>query len=401
MCIFTRIYPVLFLLFQSYAGVYFLSDSLFPIDINLQPNVIFWTKIYSEISIREGLIHDSEYPNIVYQRIKVGNRWGKQLDKFVNIHKEKITTSLVKIQTLDKSAWSAEEHRIAALFEGITKEVLTDARKRLRFQLGQKENFWEGLKRSGAIIDSIKTLLKTHQLPPQIAYLPLVESSFNSQAYSKAGAAGIWQLMPTSAAKHLVINNFIDERKDPLLSTVAAIEILKHNYSVLKSWPLAITAYNRGLTGVLRAVKESGSANLGDIVCNYRGEGFRFASKNFYSCFIATLIVAQNYQQYFGPLSQESPWAVQDIVLNQPLRIGDIYQILGLTEQQFRELNPKFLSTAYTSNQHLNPGVSFRISAHISPQQLALKVEFFQNTQNLVLTGSFIEPSKVHGEFNK
>ena len=89
-------------------------------------------------------------------------------------------------------------------------------------------------------------------LPTELAALPHVESSFNTYAYSKVGAAGMWQFMRGTGRRFLRIDAAVDERLDPYRSTEAAASFLEQNYIVLGSWPLALTAYNHGAGGMKR-----------------------------------------------------------------------------------------------------------------------------------------------------
>src|SRR5262245_20063059 len=135
----------------------------------------------------------------------------------------------------------------------------------------------------------METIFEREGLPVALTRLPLVESCFNVRAYSKVGAAGIWQFMPSTGRYYLRIDNAVDERRDPVTATVAAATHLKGNYEVLHSWPLAITAYNYCRAGMANAVSTVGSSDIVDIIQHYHGPAFKFASRNFYAEFLAAL----------------------------------------------------------------------------------------------------------------
>ena len=116
----------------------------------------------------------------------------------------------------------------------------------VRFQLGQADRFREGLLRSGTWEGHIAEVFAERGLPPELAALPHVESSFDPTAYSKVGAAGLWQFMPATGRRYLRIDDAVDERLDPFRATEAAAQLLDFNYRFLGSWPLALTAYNHG-----------------------------------------------------------------------------------------------------------------------------------------------------------
>ena len=159
----------------------------------------------------------------------------------------------------------------------------------VRFQLGQSDRFRAGLMRAGAWEAHIAEVLANLGLPAQIAALPHVESSFDPSAYSKVGAAGLWQFMRSTGRRFLRIDNAVDERMDPFRETEAAAQLLNYNYRLLGSWPLAITAYNHGAEGMLRAREQLGTDDIVRIVREYHSPTFGFASRNFYVSFLAAL----------------------------------------------------------------------------------------------------------------
>src|SRR5204862_3197364 len=128
--------------------------------------------------------------------------------------------------------------------------------------------------------------------------LPLVESSFEN-VKSKAGAVGVWQFMRGTGRQYLKIANNVDERLDPTKAATAAARMLRDNYDALGDWPIAITAYNHGRAGMMRAKDQYGSS-LVTIINDYNGPVFGYASMNFYTEFLAAVEVYKNYPQFFG-----------------------------------------------------------------------------------------------------
>ena len=122
-------------------------------------------------------------------------------------------------------------------------------------------------------------------LPPELAVLPHVESSFNANAYSKVGAAGLWQFMRSTGRRYMRVDDAVDERLDPYRSTEAAAQLLAYNYRVLGSWPLALTAYNHGAAGMRRAKESVGTDDFVKINRTYNSRTFGFASRNFFPSF--------------------------------------------------------------------------------------------------------------------
>ncbi len=145
------------------------------------------------------------------------------------------------------------------------------------------EEFARAIERARPHIQTVMQILEEEGLPPELAAIPFVESMFNPKAYSFRGAAGLWQLMPRTARElKLKVTRDVDQRRSLEHSTRAAARLLKKNYKMLKSWPLAITAYNHGPYGIQRAVRKIGSNKLPDLITHYKTGSWGFSSKNFY-----------------------------------------------------------------------------------------------------------------------
>ena len=198
-----------------------------------------------------------------------------------------------------------------------------------------------GLKRSGRYMRHIEQILREKNLPVELGYLPLVESSFDINARSFAGAMGMWQFMPRTAKEfRLRIDRAIDERKDPLESSRAAAALLSQNYEVLGSWPLALTAYNYGASGLARAVAEIQSDDLVELIQTYNHPYWGFAPKNFYAEFLAAVDVAKNIDRYFPGLQLDTPLVVHEIELKKSLALSALAKSHGLTHTQLLGWNP-------------------------------------------------------------
>jgi membrane-bound lytic murein transglycosylase D len=130
--------------------------------------------------------------------------------------------------------------------------------------------------------------IKAKGLPSELQVLPHVESGYNPKARSKVGAVGMWQVMPGTAKMY-----GFDSKKlaNPGYNTEVGLHVLLEKYKALKSWPLAITAYNHGLRGVQRAVEKTGSRDICQIIDRYDGPHFGVSSRNFYASFLAAVRV--------------------------------------------------------------------------------------------------------------
>lgn len=340
------------------------ADDVFPTPDILEGNVAFWKKIYTEVSLTEGLLHDREYPLVIYAKVSTGDASGSARRRIIGKHRDRALALINGIIKKPGEEWSAEEKRIAELFATYApgdNDALLDARGRIRFQRGQRERFKKGLHRSGAYLDSIKAILAQYDIPQRLIYLPHVESSFNPFAYSKVGAAGLWQFMRSTGKVYMEVGYLVDERRDPLLSAHAAAKLLKHNYSVLKSWPLAITAYNHGLYGMKRAVATCGSRDIAVIIQKHRSRSFRFASKNFYSCFLAASEIAMEPEKYFENLTYASPIQYNTTTLTHYITPTTLVRHLGVPLEELIALNPAVRPVVFHQDKPIPKGTSLRI----------------------------------------
>ena len=339
----------------------------FPTPEILKNNVAFWKKIYTETSLKEGLLHDYEYPLIIYKKIYIGTKTSRQRRRTIRNEIEQVKALLTIIETQPESAWPAKAKEIVSLFKKhATMDALKGAGDRIRFQKGQKERYKKGLYRSGAYLDTIKAIFTKYKIPQRLIYLPHVESSFYPNAYSKAGAAGLWQFMRGTGRIYMTINYSIDERRDPIIATRAAAKLLSHNYNQLHAWPLAITAYNHGLNGMKRAVSQTGSRDISVIIQKYKGRLFKFASKNFYSCFLAASEIAMNPTKYFPDITYASPIQYQDITLEYYMRPKALASYIGISKKELENLNPAIRSVVFRHNKLIPKGATIHIPISLS-----------------------------------
>ena len=337
----------------------------FPVPQCIQANVNFWVNVYSEYHSGQGIIHDHKNLGIVYSVVEIVNQDRPGAGK---INKARIKAAKKKVQTLlEKLARGGassgpEEQRVANLFGPDARPAdFRRAVHRIRCQVGQKDRFREGLIRSGAYLSEIKQIFRERGLPVDLAYLPHVESSFNPDAYSKFGAAGAWQFTRSTGKRYMTVGYTVDERRDPIRSSHAAARLLKSNYEKLGDWPMAITAYNHGATGMLRAQRKMGS--YAAIFKSYRSRIFRFASRNFYSEFLAAREVAKNYRHHFGNLDFNAPLKTTAVKLAGFVSLPQLAQQLDVDMDLLRKLNPALRQPVFTGQKYAPKGYHLLLPA--------------------------------------
>lgn len=328
---------------------------ILPLEGSLLRNATdFWIQIYSKHTTEEGLIHDAKDLRIIYEVVSVKGSSRAQ-SKAIKVVKEKYKTLLMKLHHLKLDEHperladlSEEEKRVYDLFRDTSDKsrFLNAAHfKRLRFQLGQKDRMLAGIKESGRYLPFMEELFSQAGLPLELTRLPFVESSFNTKARSKVGASGIWQFMRTTGKHYLRITPVLDERNDPLRATEAAAKLLKTNYDSLGSWALAVTAYNHGRTGIMKAVRKLGTENLEEIIETNKSRSFGFASSNFFACLLAAIEVEKNAEKYFGKFDRERPHFFYEVELPNPILMKNLVRFMGVNEESLVDLNPGFSST--------------------------------------------------------
>jgi len=374
------------------------DESVFPIPENLKPNIQFWIKVYTLYTSDQVIIHDSENLERIYKVVDTNEilntpstssrtKW-REVDRIKNQYKD-ILLKLASLPEIEPDKLDNQERMVYTMFgEKATPSEFQRAASNIRGQQGLRDHFRKGLIRSGMYADHIKKILEENNLPADIIALPHVESSFNYQAYSKFGAAGIWQFTRSTGRLFLKINYTVDERFDPLKSTEAAAKLLKENYEILGTWPLAITAYNHGVNGMKRAVSIHNTQDFGYIVDNYESRNFKFASKNFYAEFLAAIEVRKNYRIYFGELVFDSPKQYLTFTLPGYVKLATLEQRLDVSRDEILDLNPSLRRSVVTSQRRLPAGFELRIPyrENFDPEAVYAQIPTQEKFQDQVAT---------------
>jgi membrane-bound lytic murein transglycosylase D len=319
-----------------------LSARQFPVSSSMRIRVNFWKKVYTEIDSQHAFLHDNRDPAVIYKTIKLPKGRRRTVQRFVEREKLKVRRELNSIinKKRKERSLSKGENKLYRKIGRPSVSELRRLRSRIRMQRGLKNRYKKGLSESFRYIKWIKSTFLEMDLPQALAYLPHVESSFNYRAYSKVGAAGIWQFMRGTARRYkLKIDYIRDERRDPLKATKAAAKLLRDNYRIFKSWPLAVSAYNFGPASIKRAMRKVGSSDLSYIIRHYKGRRFGFASKNFYATFIATAELSENYQRYFPNLKKAPVFKSSTLTLNRRFTPSRIASLTGIKQSQLKEYN--------------------------------------------------------------
>ena len=270
----TGLCVVLALCFGLPAGA--IDSRLFPLPEVLEPNVEFWIQVFTGYDSHHVIVHDERHLQVIYTVLDFTELDTSQISpgRRQLMRSKEITQARARIRTLlqnlaaGKTSGShpEEQARIERLFQGIPggRSKYSAATTRLRTQTCLRDQFAEGLERSGVYMAAIEDIFQRRNLPVELTRMPFFESLFQWKARSSAQAGGIWQFVPSSARLYrLKMDSEVDERYDPLRATEAAASHLEDNYKSLRTWPLAITGYNHGPAGYAACRKAFGDPRHG------------------------------------------------------------------------------------------------------------------------------------------
>ncbi|MFP4128135.1 MAG: LysM peptidoglycan-binding domain-containing protein [Desulfonatronovibrio sp.] len=204
-----------------------------------------------------------------------------------------------------------------------------------------RETFEKWLKRAEIFLPFIQSVFKERGIPADLSYLPFAESGFNAWAYSRAGAAGLWQFMPATGRHYgLKVDWWMDERRDPYLSTYSAADYLEKLYGDFDDWYLALAAYNAGEGRVARALKRSGHDNYFDLI---KGPYLARETRNYVPKFLAILKIVHNLEELgFEPIDLAAAPSLKDITLKPGTDLLALSKACNISWEEFKEINPAF-----------------------------------------------------------
>jgi membrane-bound lytic murein transglycosylase D len=359
------VYLLLFILQNSLLGTVVHAQQvdapLFPRPAELEPAIEFWVKVYTDVDTSSGFLHDSENLAVIYAKLDFDTQE-------IEVQRQQVKDALLTLASGKRTDLTTNQENILSLWpDGVSDQTLKIAVDNVRWQLGQSNAFLDGLQRSGEYRSHIDKILQNRGLPPELALLPHVESSFNPDAYSHANAAGMWQFTRLTGQRFMRIDHFIDERMDPYIAADAAMSLLEYNHSILGTWPLALTAYNHGVGGISRAVRETGTTAIEKIVTNYKGRAFGFAGRNFYVQFLAVNEVERNAHLYFQDIRFAIPPEFTEVRLDSFIGARDFATSVGTTINQLRIDNPSLRNAVWHGVKRIPRGFRLKLRAEQFP----------------------------------
>ncbi len=206
------------------------------------------------------------------------------------------------------------------------------------FQNSQRETFGRWLARSARYRPMIEKELADAGLPKDLLYLAMIESGYNQRACSSAKAVGLWQFMqPTGEQYDLTVDRYVDERRDPVKSTRAAVSYLSELYQEFNDWHLAVAAYNGGPGTIRNGLKMHNVDNFWDLAGK---EYLALETKRYVPKLIAALLIAKNPEKYgFTNIVYAAPLNPDTITVGPGMSLDAVALISDSTTQEIQALN--------------------------------------------------------------
>lgn len=283
-------------------------SDIFKVTPYYYPTVNFWFLVYTQFESSSVVIHDKTNLSLIYKVLDFGHLHEKGLPKNTlyvlqqKISEEKLDDLKQDLENLSKDPFSLslsakkiyrilKQANVTLPLKKSDRSIFfTKLKHNLRTQTGQKNFIREGVIRSLPYQHFITKYFTDRKLPKELLAIPFLESSFNPKAHSKVNALGVWQFMPLIASYYVPKRTSnTDYRSNVGVASVSAGYLMSENFAIMKSWDLAVTAYNSGTKHLLKTKRElaSNDVDLEAVIKHSDSQHFGFASKNFYSEFLA------------------------------------------------------------------------------------------------------------------
>ncbi|MGE3608835.1 MAG: transglycosylase SLT domain-containing protein [Bacteriovoracaceae bacterium] len=283
-------------------------NDVFRVNSFYYPNVNFWFLIYTQFESSHVVIHDKNNLSLIYKVLDFSALHAKNLPKNTlyvlqrKISDERLDDLKSDLNFIKHNPFTLES-RAKAIYRALDQarvklpthknkwaSFFSNLTSNLRTQTGQKNFIRNGVINSLPYQKFLSHYFEEKNLPRELLAIPFLESSFNPKAESKVNALGVWQFMPLISSYYVPKRtNQFDYRSNVGIASIAAAFLMSENIKIMKTWDLAVTAYNSGTKHLVKSKRElnKSNASLEEIIKHSNSQHFGFASKNFYSEFLA------------------------------------------------------------------------------------------------------------------
>ncbi len=217
----------------------------------------------------------------------------------------------------------------------------------LEYFTGRGRKYMETyLQRSSRYIPMMKGVFRERGMPDELAYIAMIESGFSATALSHASAVGYWQFIRATGKRYnLRIDSYVDERRDPILSTQAAATYLDSLYSLFGDWHLALAAYNSGENRVQRAVMKKRTRDFWELAAYRSRRVLPPETRNYVPKFVAAVYIAKDPAKYgFTDIDFHPEFEFDSVVIDKPVSLELLAKQLNVTYEELKKMNPRYKS---------------------------------------------------------
>jgi membrane-bound lytic murein transglycosylase D len=205
------------------------------------------------------------------------------------------------------------------------------------YQFRTPQAFAGALKRSGRYAPLMRGLLKEQGLPQDLFYVAMIESAFKHQAHSRAAAHGYWQFISGTGKRYgLKKTKFVDERSDPVKSTLAAAQYFKDLYEMFGDWHLAMAAYDAGEGKILKCLQRTGARDFWELAA---GSCLRRETRDYVPYVLAAALISKDPARYGFDVMPDPPLSFDTVSVPRPVDLGRLAQVVGTPLEDLRLLN--------------------------------------------------------------
>ncbi|MEO6095931.1 MAG: lytic transglycosylase domain-containing protein [Fibrobacteria bacterium] len=349
-----------------------ITDAAFTADKYILDQACIMVELYYRMDEDEGLLFDPESPDLVFGKVQLRNLNAKAAEESLGKARDHLKIRVHALATAAETDWNEDQKRLRRQFPVTwTAEEIAASADRLIGRRGLRRSFRASLEASMQYQDLMDSAFRGEGVPNRLKYLAHVESRFNPDAVSPAGAAGMWQFLKSSGSRYLIIDERVDQRFDPRASTLAAASFLKLCRRYMASWPLAIMAYNNGPGQMLEAVKETGSRDPSEIIQNYQAGGFGGVSRNYYAMFLAASSLGMQADRLFPGLRKTGfpvP-AFKTLKLEHEWTPRQLRILSGYSTAVIMQYNPALRSAVFERNLPVPKGFELKLPMGLPTSQ--------------------------------
>ena len=305
-----------------------------------------------------------------------GNKYDKNNDMRANLEPEVWDTGKI-LKDLKRGRPLTEQEKQALASRGAIQfnlDVADNEEVQMflqYFSMDKRGTMEKWLVRAQPYLPYVRAVLASYNLPPDLIVLPFIESGYSTTAYSPVGAGGMWQFMPYTARRFgLTVDWWVDERRDPYKSTVAAAKYLTKLYQMFGDWNLALAAYNAGEGKISRVMAASGQCDFFDIAKDPKL--LKAETRHYVPKFLAVLKIFQNLDTLgFKKINWQAGPNLKELPAPGGTDLAALADACGLGWDQFREYNPGFRRKVSP------PDATINVYVPVAKEQIA--VAFLKN----------------------